>query len=96
MADDVEVIWVKREREYFCKRGWTQNREPRPSGKSVGLASAPVGHTGNASLVWKRNDRMAIHSKSVSSYRSIHRLHAAELRLQRLGWSTPLPYSAAM
>ena len=23
MARDVEVIWVKREPEYFCKRGWT-------------------------------------------------------------------------
>jgi hypothetical protein len=23
MADDVEVIWVKKEQEYFCKGGWT-------------------------------------------------------------------------
>jgi hypothetical protein len=22
-AADVEVIWVKREREYFCERDWT-------------------------------------------------------------------------
>jgi hypothetical protein len=22
-AGDIEVIWVKREAEYFCKRGWT-------------------------------------------------------------------------
>jgi hypothetical protein len=23
-AGDIEVIWVSREQEYFCKRGWTQ------------------------------------------------------------------------
>jgi hypothetical protein len=25
-ATDIEVIWVKSELEYFCKRGWTLSR----------------------------------------------------------------------
>jgi hypothetical protein len=36
MASDVEVIWVRREQEYFCERGWTAKSGNGPSGKSVG------------------------------------------------------------
>jgi len=35
---DIEVIWVKREAEYFCGRGWTSENQRSslicPSGKS--------------------------------------------------------------
>jgi hypothetical protein len=31
---DIEVIWVKRERKYFCKRGWTGKSVICPSGQN--------------------------------------------------------------
>jgi hypothetical protein len=34
-AGDIEVIWVRRERKYFCKRGWTAEQP-------VGQISRPV------------------------------------------------------
>jgi len=32
---DIELIWVKREVEYFCGKGWTEKSSDSPSGKSV-------------------------------------------------------------
>jgi hypothetical protein len=32
MAADIEVIWVKREQEYFCERGWTQPKSAERAG----------------------------------------------------------------
>jgi hypothetical protein len=32
---DLEVIWVEREEEFFCGRGWTAKSLNSPSGKSV-------------------------------------------------------------
>jgi hypothetical protein len=34
-AADIEVIWVRREQEYFCERGWTEDAPNSPSGKST-------------------------------------------------------------
>jgi hypothetical protein len=33
-GDGYEVIWVRRKRKYFCKRGWTGKSPDSPSGKS--------------------------------------------------------------
>ena len=33
-AADIEVIWVRREQEYFCERGWTRGSLNSLSGKS--------------------------------------------------------------
>ena len=33
-AQDIEVIWVRRKQEYFCKWDWTRNWQDSPSGKS--------------------------------------------------------------
>jgi len=30
----VDLIWVRRKRKYFCKRGWTPKSPDSPSGKS--------------------------------------------------------------
>jgi hypothetical protein len=38
---DVEVIWVKREPEYFCRRGWTGFFD-LPAGQTDGLAVRDV------------------------------------------------------
>jgi hypothetical protein len=27
---DIDLIWVKRERKYFCKQGWTAGINPTP------------------------------------------------------------------
>jgi hypothetical protein len=35
MAGHVQLIWVRRERKYFFKRGWTANSLICPSGKSA-------------------------------------------------------------
>jgi hypothetical protein len=35
IAVDVEVIWVKSEREYFCEKGWTGKSVICPSGNRV-------------------------------------------------------------
>ena len=41
MAVDVEVIWVKREQEYFYRKGWTDKWVICPSGKSpISIARA--------------------------------------------------------
>jgi hypothetical protein len=37
MAMDIEVIWVKWEREYFCEGGWTGKPLICPSGKCCQL-----------------------------------------------------------
>jgi hypothetical protein len=34
-GDNTQVIWVKREAKYFCKRSWTQHRVICPSTKST-------------------------------------------------------------
>ena len=39
---DVEVIWVKRKPEYFCKKGWTGGSAICPSGKHLGLIGTPA------------------------------------------------------
>jgi hypothetical protein len=35
-ADDIDLIWVSGEAEYFCKRGWTRKLVICPSDKSHG------------------------------------------------------------
>jgi hypothetical protein len=35
MAMDVEVIWVKREQEYFCEKDWTGDSVICPSGTAA-------------------------------------------------------------
>jgi hypothetical protein len=35
MGRVVDVIWVKREREYFCEEGWTGGWVICPSGKRL-------------------------------------------------------------
>jgi hypothetical protein len=40
MAADIEVIWVRREQEYFCERGWTAEPPRSPTGKSINCRSA--------------------------------------------------------
>jgi hypothetical protein len=42
MAMDVEVIWVKRKPEYFCKKGWTGGSAICPSGKRLRLIGTPA------------------------------------------------------
>jgi hypothetical protein len=37
MAKDIDLIWVGREREYFCKWDWTAELRNSPSGKSADL-----------------------------------------------------------
>jgi hypothetical protein len=37
MAKDIDLIWVGREREYFCKGDWTAELRNSPSGKSADL-----------------------------------------------------------
>jgi hypothetical protein len=34
---DIELIWVRREGKFFCKRGWTAELPNSPSGKSADL-----------------------------------------------------------
>ena len=36
---DLEVIWVRQERKYFCKQGWTAELPSSPSGKSASLSA---------------------------------------------------------
>ena len=42
---DLEVIWVRREQKYFCKRGWTSHFGKHevicPSGKKVVITLFP-------------------------------------------------------
>ena len=40
MARDMEVIWVKSERKYFCKRGWTCRSVICPSGSQLSIINA--------------------------------------------------------
>jgi hypothetical protein len=40
MAADIKVIWVGREGEYFCERGWTPKSPDSLSGKSHRLDSS--------------------------------------------------------
>src|SRR5229473_7881715 len=42
-ARDIEVIWVRREGKYFCKRGWTGDLQNSLTGKSVGLSAVARG-----------------------------------------------------
>jgi hypothetical protein len=42
MAADIEVIWVRREQEYFCERGWTGDALNSLSGKSEAWDGAEI------------------------------------------------------
>jgi hypothetical protein len=42
MTGNTQVIWVRSEAKYFCKRGWTQHRVICPAGTHVILRSAPL------------------------------------------------------
>jgi hypothetical protein len=42
MAADIEVIWVGREQEYFCNRGWTGQSPDSLSGKSVAFGNLEI------------------------------------------------------
>ena len=53
---DVEVIWVKREQEYFSMQGWTRSVVLCPSGRSGLCGQHPTLH--NLTVIWWRTIRM--------------------------------------
>jgi hypothetical protein len=64
---DIEVIWVRRERKYFLKWGWTGLLPNSPSGKSVGLSAVARRKEGVTRLLIVGERRITLQQAHASS-----------------------------
>ena len=52
MAEEIGVIWVRREQKYFYNQGWTANLPNSPSGKSVPWTERSQRVAPSHAMVW--------------------------------------------